>query len=53
MRKSLSSIFVASLFLFACQPEKSNQYMAKYQFSGQTPDNKLMWDQVVDGKIGL
>ncbi|MBC7472991.1 MAG: PQQ-binding-like beta-propeller repeat protein, partial [Candidatus Sericytochromatia bacterium] len=51
MRKSLNSILLTSLFLFACQPERANQYMAKYQFSGQTPDNKLMWNQIVDGKI--
>lgn len=40
-----------ALSLSSCYPESSNQYLASLQYPGPPLDNKLMWQEVVEGKI--
>ncbi|MFN8674164.1 MAG: PQQ-binding-like beta-propeller repeat protein [Candidatus Sericytochromatia bacterium] len=50
LKKYIGSLFLFCLLL-SCKPEDSNQYLGKYQYSGPPPDNKLLWNYIVDGKI--
>lgn len=44
-------LLALSFTLSGCYPETSNQYMSSLQYPGPPLDNKVMWQEVIEGKV--